>query len=367
MKILSYVERDALQWDVFVDNLPSTSWVATSYAVIATKQIHSQANPTWTSIIGDLANIASTFPNGVEGEWIPVILDGSTRFSEAKLTRKKIDGLELSRLVSTAGGWTPATITTSATTNAPISESVIPVGRVELWQYETQAHFVSDDVNSEVFDLGGVQVSNAAEVSLGNILTSNLTGNVANSAGYRVQQAPLTMSYVSPTIGKLFQSSGAYRIEHTNISLDSSSNAVKTLDYLSSDNGVAKLCYAYKEMIYDDGANNAGDFTVADGTATSAYAQGETYRIITGAGNVVKTFMQSSRSLRYTDYTELSNGDVTDSSGTIFFVGWNGNGWGDDNQFQIVNNQESFTDDNGNVGVRGTASFDTQYFIDGSN
>ncbi len=331
---------------------------------------HKQANPTWTDIIGDPANIAATFPNGVEGQWIPIVPTGSNvRYNQAKLNRKKVDGTTQPRLYTddNGGSWLTASIATSETTNAPLATSFLPVARVELWQYETQAHFVSDDVNSEVFDLGGVQVSNAAEASLGNILTSNLTGNVATSSGYRVQQAPLTMSYVSPIIGKLFQSSGAYRIEHTNISLDSSSNAVKTLDYLSSNNGAAKLCYAYKEMIYDDGANNAGDFTVVDGTVTSAYAQGETYRIITGAGNVVKTFMQSSRSLRYTDYTELSNGDVTDSSGTIFFVGWDGNGWGDDNQFQIVDNQDSFTDDNGNVGVRGTASFDTQYFIDGSN
>ena len=42
-------------------------------------------------------------------------------------------------------------------------------------------------------------------------------------------------------------------------------------------------------------------------------------------------------------------------------------GWGDNNKFEIANNQESFTDDNGNTGLRGTASFNTQYFIDGSD
>ena len=36
---------------------------------------HSQANATWTDIIGSPENIADTFPDGAEGRWIPVIPD----------------------------------------------------------------------------------------------------------------------------------------------------------------------------------------------------------------------------------------------------------------------------------------------------
>ena len=76
---------------------------------------------------------------------------------------------------------------------------------------------------------------------------------------------------------------------HANITLSSEGNTVKTLDYLSSTNNVAKLNYAYKEMVYD-----------VD--------------------------------------------------------------WGDNNQFEITNNQSTLTDDNGNTVKYGTASFNTQYF-----
>ncbi|MCP5005759.1 MAG: hypothetical protein GY941_17755 [Planctomycetes bacterium] len=37
--------------------------------------------------------------------------------------------------------------------------------------------------------------------------------------------------------------------------------------------------------------------------------------------------------------------------------------WGDNDQFEITNNQSTLTDDNGNTILYGTASFNTQYFI----
>ena len=37
--------------------------------------------------------------------------------------------------------------------------------------------------------------------------------------------------------------------------------------------------------------------------------------------------------------------------------------WGDNNQFEILDNQGTQTDDNGNSVLYGTASFDTQYFV----
>ncbi len=68
-----------------------------------------------------------------------------------------------------------------------------------------------------------------------------------------------------------------------------------------------------------------------------------------------------------TDYT-ISNGVVYAAAGTVsgaFELA--SNGWGDNNQFEIKDNQESFTDENGNTGLRGTASFNMQYFIDRSS
>jgi hypothetical protein len=54
----------------------------------------------------------------------------------------------------------------------------------------------------------------------------------------------------------------------------------------------------------------------------------------------------------------------TVGSGSILtnFELWDGNGFGDNNQFEITNNQATQTDDNGNTVLYGTASFNTQYF-----
>ena len=49
-------------------------------------------------------------------------------------------------------------------------------------------------------------------------------------------------------------------------------------------------------------------------------------------------------------------------SSNIVFELWDGNGWGDNNQFEITDNQATQTDDNGNTVKYGTASFNTQYF-----
>ena len=42
---------------------------------------------------------------------------------------------------------------------------------------------------------------------------------------------------------------------------------------------------------------------------------------------------------------------------------YDGNGWGDNNKFEITDNRATQTDDNGNTVKYGTASFNTQYFI----
>lgn len=269
-----------------------------SLIVHYTPQTHKQAAPSWTDIIGDPANILATFPNGVEGQWIPVIPDGSGK--DWKLNRKSLDA-SIINTYSTDNGVTWAstssaiTITENARLSVPISAS-----DVALYQYETQAHFTEDSVNSTVLDLGGVFATSDATISTydvrGVFLHSSLTGKVGTVGEYTngaVSEINI-IKHARPT-GTLLSYQPVrteYIPTHNTLTIDggASNAAVKTLDYLSSEYAAAKMCYAYKEMVYN----------------------------------------------------------VT---------------WGDNNQFEITDNQSTLTDDNGATVLYGTASFETQYFI----
>jgi hypothetical protein len=159
---------------------------------------------------------------------------------------------------------------------------------------------------------------------------------------------------------------------HNNITLDISNNspAVKALDYLSSENGVAKLSYAYKEMVWDSTANASDDFTEVTVNTSYTYAVGQYYKLthVDFGPLQHKVFLcgqnrSASASWLAASHLDPEGNLLHVSNGDLLFTLWDGNGWGDNNQFEFANNQATQTDDNGNTVLYGTASFDTQYFI----
>jgi hypothetical protein len=335
--------------------------------LVETKQTHKQAKPTWTDIIGSPANIAATFPEGVEGQWIPEIPDGTSK--TFPLNRKATAATStVPRVLTQNNGvsWVTDNISMSSTTNKMTSGA--PATTVWLSSYETQAHFTEDSNNSEVLDLGGVYVQHDYSVNKGVILSSTLVGKVtiANQSGSRGDSPSITTLGQSETYDAL-----ASGLTHTTVNLSPSynSHAVKALDYLSSENGVAKLSYAYKEMAYDSGADSPNEHTFVNQSSTFSYVAGNVYKLI--HSNFVKlrdsVFVAE---VSFTDtasnvdrYSLFQDGSLKSSNGSTKLVLHDGNGWGDNNQFEIANNQTTQTDDNGNTIKYGTASFDTQYFV----
>ena len=276
------------------------------YVLIQTEQTHKQAKPTWTDIIGDPANIAVAFPDGVEGQWIPQIpaIGDATIY---KLNRKCIStpvgsvGSLARVFLSTVGDFdtwsyqSTSPIDSTANTHSTSVGDPSRYGGVVLAHYRTQAHFTEDAVNSEVLDLGKVHANNIFLVTDGAVTTSSIIGKVPTTDTAFVSM-PLLQDgiqssdkfYVGGTVSK--------QNLHTDINITSVGGgaAVKLLDYLSESNSVLELSYAYKEMIYDGG-------------------------------------------------------------------------WGDNSKFEIADNQSTLTDDNGNTVKYGTASFKTQFFYDGSD
>jgi len=137
--------------------------------VIAHKQKHSSANPAWTDIISDSANI---FP--VEGQWIQSVPDGNKDTFAS--TRKASQIYSAER--STDGGVTWASFT--PTLNATINEITLtnePVGNIVLVHYETQAHFTQEDTLGEALarDTFVFATNNHNDA----LLTSSLKGIIA--------------------------------------------------------------------------------------------------------------------------------------------------------------------------------------------
>jgi len=243
---------------------------------------HQQANPIWTDIIGDPANIAATFPDGVEGQWIPALPSGVT--TAFKLNRKSLNNV-VNRAWSDLGDgtdWQSADNIIDVVKNT--SATGIPSTAIMLIHYETQAHFTQDDVNSKVVDLGGVWASNHYQPDWGSALQSSLIGEVGiSTTDPRVGYFGEVNGYLLRPTSNDFHPSSSYEPTHKNVVLGGTSTAVKTLDYLSHDNNVAKLCYAYKEMKFDVTWGDNNQFEIYNQSAIITDDNGNSIKVGTSS------------------------------------------------------------------------------------
>jgi len=234
-----------------------------------------------------------------------------------------------------------------------------PATRLELTVYKTPAHIFTDSNNLPVLGakLGDVVgLNDASDVYGGVQLASDLIGKVPTKnlggLGNGIPPVyPLTRYSIDPRNGELYS---ADALTHDTINLVGTSPAAKALPYLS-DEAKPQLVVAAKEMIYDSGADAPVDFPLVDGDIAVSYMAGTAYRVRSGAGIVVVTSAVTG-SFTYTDYTQYPDGDVRNSSGVLYWTKWNGSGWGDDNEFNVVNNTSTATDNNKNTVLVSTKS-----------
>ena len=334
------------------------------------------ANPTWTDIIGSPANIAATFPNGVEGQWIPVIPDGTSK--EIKFNRKfqplatSANTLTL-RTADTGDGW----VSTAYTANEGLNSltAVISSAWVELHHYETQAHFTEGVVwHSELLDLGGVWATNDSDILDGNLLVSTLINKVGTNAGVRSEsETPLTTfrrDFVGG-VGVIYSVAGGLP-EHQPLSLTHSNNSptVKTLDYLSHDgNNQLTLNYVYKEMVWDASVDTASELTLitaAMSSVNTAYTKGLLYYVSGGVYHGLRLLCIATSSNNLDIGSNMIEGNIyRNGDNALLFTVIKGIGFGDNNQFEIASNQNTLTDDNGNSVLYGTARIALPYFYVG--
>jgi len=148
--------------------------------------------------------------------------------------------------------------------------------------------------------------------------------------------------------------------------------AAKVLSYLTRENGRGYLNLLYKEMVYD----TDNDTVLARTSAGShTYDQGGIY-IFQDLDNptfngmaIQYTGSQISGVLGTGLFDDETLGEdnqiIVNATGAVL-VGWqiwDGNGWGDNNKFTVLDNETTETDDNGNTIIVGQKRIELLNFI----
>lgn len=328
--------------------------------ILETKQFHRQVEPTWTDIVGDPVNILATFPNGVEGKW-----NNDTAGGVITATRKVLSATNRIYTDNVGISWASSTLTLDTTNNTISTYHDSVPARVTLVPYKTQAHFTEDAVNEKVEHTGHCTSISRHNAELGCVLGSSLIGKVMTNN--TTDGRP-----TNKTIGDYSIADGLLRtdvpLEHTAIVIGSNGNgvALKLFDKLVNEGGLANIHFHYKEMMFDVNKDSYNDATSILSTAVqSPWVLGGLY-YVTDEDVVIRSNISISGT-SFSQYRKISDDRWVDSGGGVPFELWDGDGFGDDNKIQIISSgQESFTDDNNNTGVRGTAKLRrgaVQYFL----
>jgi len=305
----------------------------------------------WQDIIGDPTNIAATFPDGVYGQWIPVIPDSTSKVFEAN--KKNLLSGTVKQFFTNDDGATWLT-------NAPAFDNIIngrdvpyPLGQVTLWTYPTPANpYVLANNAVVIGELGDVFASNYFGDPYGASLNNALLGKVAiGTTAPTLLYGNKLRNYV--LVNGYLDGYSLYPTEHEGIPIGmgnagATAPTVKTFPYITSENSQYYLQWVYKEMIWDTALDNSAEFNIKSETNT-VWVVGDYYHITDGPfrGHWYCVY-DPNTALTNAIFSEV-NGNLIGSNGFVYFKRWDGNGFGDDNKFNIVSGESTVLDDNGNA------------------
>jgi hypothetical protein len=138
---------------------------------------------------------------------------------------------------------------------------------------------------------------------------------------------------------------------HSTISLDNSNSpVVKFIETIAEDDdGMAHYQLFAQEMVWDYDADTGLEISTIDGTIAQAVSVGEIRRVTNGIfkGLVIECLIAINNTLD-TEFLLVDGGLSYIGSSNLYFKIWDGNGFGDDNQFTQLTNG-TLTDDNANT------------------
>lgn len=383
--VLSYADAGGGNWYV--------TYAGDSYNIDTTNDLYYSCKSTrkksntllHCDIIGNPANYpASWKQSGVSGVPLLVNEDGSSALPNGSNTTwklsKKANGNPLLVLKSTDNGttWTALSLTAHYTINttantitfvtAPATNDLIRV------EYQTHTSMAEPTANAEVLEIGDswlVQnyvTSPEYGVSLASSLISKVNTSNGTNGGSLGKPTKYSLGRYSFDLITSIDSKPEH--EAPSFYLSSTSPAVKFFPYLTRSNGRAYLNLVFKEMKYDTNSDTANDIVWASITEStnldSQYSTNKYLHVTDGRfiGYWIMTADLGSVTLSNSVFFEADGLLYYNTSGSASCAKrWDGNGWGDDNKFNIVDNVSTTVDDNGNTVLVGQKKIALPYFI----
>ncbi|WP_281561710.1 hypothetical protein [Thalassomonas sp. RHCl1] len=237
-----------------------------SALILTEKSQHSSVQPMWSDIIGRPDKIAATFPDGVEGQWVPIIPDGSHKIYP--LNRKFTGYLQREVTNNNGLNWVIGTLDILDENHNTYNYN-LGADQIVLLHYHTPSHFTEHTNSSKVIALGDVWAGAHNISTYGTGLISSLINKVPVSTDSL--NIPVTR-YGLDRERKLDPGTwGGGACQHIPIILNATGPAVKVLDYLTESKGKLRLNYAYKELIHDGNSwGDDGQFQVTNNQMTMA-------------------------------------------------------------------------------------------------
>ncbi len=324
-------------------------------------------------IIGDPANYPSEWlTNGVFGTPLLVGENGEDYIPTGsaftfKLSRKTSSVLLALKTTDNGATWTDVTTTYASLFNST-SNSITATpdeDGVYLLFYKVEASPFETTNNAEVLELGDVWAGNAFLPEYGANIINHLLNKVAVNA-YDFTSQPV--SQVAIELSKMSTSSKeGKRIKHQNsLNLSSAGTvAVKVLPYLTRENGKLYLQCLFKEMVYDSGLDSTNDFS-SQAESYAGWTAGTFYEVTDGRFQGY-WYCEQSLSVALSALTWYLGVDGNiyygDAGNGVYLRRWDGNGWGDNNKFDVVDGISTGSDDNGNTYLCGQARVELNCYI----
>lgn len=202
----------------------------------------------WVDILGSPERIYTTFPNGVIGQWIPNLPDGTN-----KQANRKINGVTAFEVFTMDNGssWTSGNVSVNNSINT--IGTLLNTNSVALFIYDTSSNFTAANFNTSlVSDISDTYVSNNSNVSNGNRINYSLINKVTTGVTYPYNEV-VSLTSKGQMDSNILSGNVDSRPLHFNYRIQNSNNspAVKSISALIVKNNLLYIQYNGRELNYD--------------------------------------------------------------------------------------------------------------------
>ncbi len=234
------------------------------------------------NITGTPAEIAATFPDGVMGEWVPVIPDGTTK--ENKGTKKCLEMYQ--GLLSTDNGatWANSSISFENTYNG--HTSAWPANGVYIAPFRAKANFTEEvAIHNTTFLHGdfttGYTTHSQANVDTGNLLANSLA-NIIPTTNNDLACGVLSFDkYYGQSLWKTTTARASETTKTVESVLTSgTSDGIQWETRVTLQDNLASLIIPYRQITHGGGSYGAGlTFDYVDNTSNTTDDNGQLIQV----------------------------------------------------------------------------------------